>query len=156
MDRIFGGYIFNYVGLIEPDREMNGVFCEFLPQDRYKNIRNLPLNPHGAGPFCRFKIANDVHHSGVYVLTLNENPIYIGKCDNLAKRWGPQGYGSISPKNCFKGGQSTNCKINSLLLEHSKRGEKFELWFYAMHDPGPAERILIINLKPEWNSQIPW
>lgn len=35
---------------------------------------------------------------------------YIGETDNLEKQF-RQGYGNISPRNCFKGGQSTNYKM---------------------------------------------
>lgn len=156
MERAFGGFDFRCVGVIEPDRDVSGAFREFMPQDRYENMGHLPLNAHGDGPFCKFKIAKGVHQSGVYMLTLNDNPKYIGKCSDLAQRWGPQGFGSISPKNCFEGGQSTNCKINSLVLRHSKLGERLILWFYATPDPSPVERTLILDLRPEWNSQIPW
>ena len=156
MDREFGGLYFTHICVIEPDRDVNGAIREFMPQDRYANLRNLPLNAHGDGPFCKFKISKSYNQSGIYVLTLNGDPKYVGKCDNLAQRWGLQGYGTISPKNCFMGGQSTNCKINNMVLRQSKRGGRMELLFHATMDPGPVERTIILILKPEWNLQIPW
>jgi hypothetical protein len=84
-----------------------------MPQSRYRNARDLPLNGHGAGPFCCFSIARGLNVPGVYVLTLAGEAVYVGKCTSLARRFGPQGYGAIQPKNCFVGGQSTNCKILS-------------------------------------------
>lgn len=154
--RIFAGLEFDSVGVIDPVRDAAGEVVAFMPQSRYANARQLPLNPHGAGPFCRFALGAGDHRSGVYVLALNGNPVYAGRCVSLAKRWGGMGYGAISPKNCFVGGQSTNCKLNHKVYEHVSAGDELELWFHAASDPGSFERNLILALRPAWNTQIPW
>jgi len=156
MQRSFAGITFERVGEIDPERDESGAIREFMPQSRYAKAGTTPLNPNGAGPFCRFSIGTGVNSSGVYVLTLDGAPVYAGKCENLAKRWGGMGYGAISPKNCFVGGQSTNCKVNNRVLHHAKAGRLLELWFYPTDDTSVAERALILDLRPQWNNQVPW
>ncbi|HWT81558.1 MAG TPA: GIY-YIG nuclease family protein, partial [Candidatus Methylomirabilis sp.] len=87
---------------------------------------------------------------------LNSRAVYAGKCIDLAKRWGGMGYGAISPKNCFVGGQSTNCKVNHRIYEHLRRGDRLELWFHATAELDAFESHLIRALQPPWNSQVPW
>lgn len=156
MERVFVGMTFRRIGAIEPERDAAGAVIELMPQSRYAKADSSPLNPNGAGPFCRFSVAQGVRAPGVYVLTLDGVPVYAGKCENLAKRWGGTGYGAISPKNCFVGGQSTNCKINNRILRHAKAGTSLELWFHRTAETGAAERALILDLRPQWNSQVPW
>lgn len=156
MNRNLSGYAFQLIGPIDPERDTSGVVREFMPQSRYHNARNLPLNSHGKGPFCQFTAARSLHSPGVYVLTLLGQPVYVGKCRDLAERFGPRGYGAIQPKNCFVGGQSTNCKVNNLLLLHARQGQHLELWFHATADPAPVERDLITKIRPHWNAQVPW
>lgn len=117
MTQDFAGYAFLSIGPIEPERDEKGAVLRFMAQSRYGNVRNFPLNNHGAGPFCRFSIARSVRSSGVYVVTVASKPVYAGNCVDLSRRFGSQGYGAIQPKNCFVGGQSTNCKVNHLILE---------------------------------------
>lgn len=156
MERTFAGMTFQRVGAIDPERDAAGAIREFMPQSRYAKADTTPLNPSGAGPFCRFSVGQGINAAGVYVLTLDGAPVYAGKCENLAKRWGGMGYGAISPKNCFAGGQSTNCKINNRVLCHARAGSSLELWFHPTPDTAAAERALILELRPAWNSQIPW
>ena len=129
MTQDIGGYQFQLIGPIEPERNPDAAVRQFMPQPRYRNTRNLPLNKHGSGTFCRFTVARDTTSSGVYIITVLGKPAYVGECRSLAQRFGSQGYGAIQPKNCFVGGQSTNCKINNLVLQQAKRGQTFELWF---------------------------
>lgn len=156
MERTFAGMTFQSVGAIDPERDASGSIRQFMPQSRYAKAEATPLNPNGAGPFCRFHIAQGINAPGVYVLTLDGVPVYAGKCESLAKRWGTAQYGAISPKNCFVGGQSTNCKINNRVLRHTQAGGSLELWFHRAIDTSTAERTLILELRPEWNSQVPW
>lgn len=156
MEREYGGRTFRFIEVIKPHRNEKEIPYEYMPQNRYGKADCVPLNAHGKGPFCRFDIAEGIHQPGVYIVTLNGDPTYVGRCIDLALRWGPQQYGSISPKNCYKGGQSTNCKINNLILQCYKSGDRLELWFHETNTAKPIERDLIICLKPKWNSQIPW
>jgi hypothetical protein len=89
---------------------------------------------------------------GVYILTVNGEPYYVGECENLSKRYNT-GYGQISTRNCFKGGQSTNCRINKLIFEAYNNSSKVELWFLKTdrHKEIEAELIPIMNVREKWN-----
>lgn len=83
----FVGYEFEHVCNVEPLRDADGVCVRFMPQNRYENARNLPLNRYGAGPFCRFRIPNRFQASGVYTLTADDDLRYVGECANLSARF---------------------------------------------------------------------
>lgn len=144
------GYEFERICAIEPIRDTDSSVRFFMPQGRYKNARNLPLNTYGAGPFCKFKIASRIRASGVYVLMVDEEVRYVGECANLSARFNA-GYGNISPKNCFKGGQQTNCRLNNLIYMAAKAGGHISLWFFQTADYKSVEAVLRITLDPAWN-----
>jgi len=121
-----------------------------MPQDRYRNARNLPLNTYGAGPFCKFKIRNGSPACGVYVLTVDDQIRYVGESANLSTRFN-YGYGNISPKNCFKGGQATNCRLNSMIYAAAASGQRVGLWFFQTADYKSVEKSLRSALNPVWN-----
>jgi len=146
----FGAYEFCHVCDIEPVRGADGALSQFMPQSRYRNTCNLPLNKYGAGPFCKFAIPDRFHICGVYVLTLNHELRYVGECANLSKRFN-MGYGNISPKNCFKGGQETNCRLNSLLYGAALAGQRVSLWFFPTAEYKSVETALRLALSPPWN-----
>jgi hypothetical protein len=109
------------------------------------------LNVHGAGPFCRFAIPAQVRRKGVYVITVEENVVYVGECLDLASRFNT-GYGTIQPKNCYERGQSTNCKVNNLVLKEVKSGRYPSLWFTERTgDRKLVEARLLRALRPPWN-----
>ena len=153
--RWFADLDFGLVGPIEPECGPDGQPREFMPQSRYRHAATTPLNAAGAGPFCRFKIGKGRNQPGLYVLTIDGEATYVGECANLAVRWGLTQYGSISPKNCFRGGQSTNCRINGLILLAAKAGRTIQLWFRPLlvstDERRGAETRLIQALKPNWN-----
>ena len=157
MQRHFAGLAFSLVGLIRPERDVDDNVVEYLPQSRYANRDNLKLNPYGHGPFCRFKIARgrEWRRSGIYVLTCGGSPIYVGETVDMERRWGSNGYGSISPRNCFQRGQPTNCRLNNLILQGAKSGRVFDLWFHPIdggkQDRLDVERMLVAHLNPSWN-----
>jgi len=76
--------------------------------------------------------------------------VYIGKTEDLGRRFN-QGYGNISPRNCYEGGQQTNCRINNFILNSLKENRKITLYFYETADLDNLEPQLIKELKPEWN-----
>jgi len=142
---------FEYVCQIAPESDPQGNPEEFFPQERYENKKNLPLNKYGKGPFCKFSIDKKyAQKSGVYLISIQENIQYVGECDNFHKRF-DMGYGNISPRNCFEGGQSTNCRINSDILKMIKSKEKIQLYFLETEDRFTIEHALIQKLKPIWN-----
>jgi len=146
----FADYEFEHVCDIDPLRDTDGALRQQIPQARYQNARSLPLNRHGAGPFCKFRIPSRFQASGVYVLTLDKELRYVGECANLSARFN-SGYGNISPKNCFKGGQETNCRLNNLLYAALLAGQQVSLWFFRTADYKPVEATLRPTLNPAWN-----
>ncbi|MCX6376449.1 MAG: GIY-YIG nuclease family protein [Armatimonadetes bacterium] len=144
-----GGYTFQFVGQIEPERAGDRI-RRFMPQGEYRNVRSLPLNRYGEGPFCRFRIPSGLHTEGVYVITAGDDVMYVGECVDLSKRFNA-GYGQISPKNCFKGGQETNCRINSLVLHRAEDGEQLGVWLLTTPLREPVEAELIGRYNPPWN-----
>jgi hypothetical protein len=121
-----------------------------MPQSRYLNTRQLPLNNYGAGPFCKFNISSRFAESGVYVLTIDDEVRYVGECANLSARFNA-GYGNISPKNCFKGGQETNCRLNNLIYRAACAGQKITLWFLRTADYKVIEATIRAASRLAWN-----
>jgi len=87
---------------------------------------------------------------GVYALMKDGAVCYIGECEDLGKRFN-MGYGNISPKNCYQGGQPTNCKINHRVLEVSKAGGRIDLYFHQTSQRKAVEKLLIVRCSPPWN-----
>jgi hypothetical protein len=138
---------------IHPDRTANGQIAEFMPQSRYKNAGSDPLNSNGEGPFCRFSLRGLPSQSGVYAVTVNGLIVYFGECVDLSARWGLSGYGSIQPKNCYVGGQSTNCKINHRVLLATKDGATVRLWFHPTDDYKAVESSVLNKVRFPWNGK---
>ena len=135
---------------IEPDRDTNGAVRKFLPQSLYSNENNLPLHRYGAGPFCKFQIPSNVSKAGVYAISVDGEVRYIGETVNLSSRYNT-GYGNISPRNCFSGGQETNCRINNLILEALDANSQIDLWFLPTDEYKTIEADLRRKLTPSWN-----
>ena len=109
------GYDFEFLQKLVPYCNEHEAI-KFSPQDECENKNTVPLLENGKGAFCRFVIdAEDV--PGVYLWLVDDEIIYIGETKNLRKRFNT-GYGNISPRNCYLGGQSTNCKMNKVVLEY--------------------------------------
>ncbi len=147
------GYCFVYVCDIVPrrDKEKGDVFVDH-PQSRYANLKGLSLHTEGTGPFCKFQIPSKNSREGVYALLVNGDVRYVGKCNNLSQRFN-QGYGNISPRNCFEGGQVTNCRVNHCILEATRQGDRIELYFLETRASDSVERHLLSGLLPPWNRQ---
>lgn len=148
---LIGKVSFDFVCEIKPERKPAGNIDKYFPQSRYANKKNLPPNKYGQGPFCYFSIP-EVYSgkSGVYLIKVDENIVYIGECVDFEDRFNT-GYGIISPRNCFEGGQETNCRINNLILQTSESGSKISLYFCETSNRKSIESQLIDELKPEWN-----
>jgi hypothetical protein len=134
---------------IEPVRDAGGQVVRYTPQGRYANAGSQPLHAHGDGAFCKFRV-NTRAGEGVYAFVVGGNVMYVGECADLADRMN-SGYGNISPKNCFHGGQKTNCRVNKLVLECVERRERVGLWFAPTTARKAAEERLIRALSPPWN-----
>lgn len=148
------GIDFHRICKITLEINSEGRPIEYLPQLEYRNARGLRLHEYGQGPFCRFTIPSGFEgKAGVYVLLLDEKPVYVGECGDLSTRYN-NGYGNISPRNCYTGGQSTNCRINSLILEAMKNGSAIELLFAESQGRYGLENFLITELNPRWNKTL--
>jgi len=145
-----GGHSFEFICDIEPLRDPGGAILQFMPQSRYVKASAVPINRYGAGPFCKFKIPRHLRVSGVYALTVTDGVRYIGECADFSARFN-SGYGNISPKNCYKGGQETNCRLNNLIYAAAASGEAIRLWFLPSLDHKDIETRLRDAIKPVWN-----
>lgn len=124
---------------------------EFFPQESYAEKNRLSLHKYGEGAFCRFSIHPKWNNApGVYAFFINDDLAYIGQCVDFAARIN-LGYGRISPRNCYTGGQSTNCKINKLVLNAVKEGFTVVIYFHNTSDYDEVESKLIAYLKPSYN-----
>lgn len=125
---------------------------------KYHNIRNRKLLAFGTKLFCKFRIDKAFSKKkGIYCFAINNKIVYIGRCiDNFGKRINA-GYGNISPRNCYEGGQSTNCRINSYIEEHKN---EIRFGIYDMTNEANAEicslekQLLDLHGSDlEWNIQ---
>jgi hypothetical protein len=147
---IVGGYSFVHICDIKPALNPDGTLSMLMPQGRYAKHDLYPLNKYGAGPFCKFKIPNAFAHAGVYLLVVGDEIRYIGETNNLSRRYN-MGYGNISPKNCYKGGQETNVRLNNLIYVSISAGEVLSLWFHKTDDFKNIEFALRVAHRAIWN-----
>jgi len=147
-------FTFVRVSNIQPELDDTGRLKSYTPHSRYSNLAALPLHEYGAGPFCRFSISSEWKgKEGVYIFLVNDIVKYVGECVDLAARI-TTGYGNISPRNCFKDGQPTNCRINNLVLESVKQGYRITLIFHETKERLNVEAKLLRELRPEWNATL--
>lgn len=143
----------SYICEIVPEKNESGAINEYHPQKSYRNAATSKLHNYGKGPFCKFRIPNNIKLTGVYVIKVDGLIKYVGECEDLSHRFNA-GYGNISPRNCFVGGQSTNCKINAHIIKEKQKGRAIQLYFAATEERLVLERELINQYKPEWNSTL--
>ena len=143
------GYEFSFLQIIEPERDQIGGIKRYYPQDRYENRDNLPLSPYGSGAFCHFSIAAEPV-AGVYLWVVDGKIIYIGEAVNLRQRFN-SGYGNISPRNCYEGGQNTNCRMNKIVLELCEQGKEIRLYFLPTQRYKAVEKELLGKMKTRYN-----
>lgn len=117
------------------------------------------LNRYGHLPFCRFPTPDLPRASGVYVLTVDDEPVYVGETQNLRRAWSSTGFARISPANCRRKtkvtakGQSTNCKVNHRILCAARDGRGIHLWIHETADRRSLKERLRVELKPPWNDR---
>ena len=113
------------------------------------------LNKYGDLKYSLFSLKNEHHHTlkGVYFYYLNDELKYVGRCKDSMQKRVNNGYGKISPKNCFIDGQSTNCKVNALVTKHK---DSIALKIFVMSDNKAIEVLesrLICEIEPVWNGR---
>ena len=143
------GYTFSFLQDLVPKCGADGKAIKYYPQDDYDNKSGLGLHSHGKGAFCRFNIKAD-NWAGVYLWILDGEIIYIGETAGLQQRFNT-GYGNISPRNCYVGGQSTNCKMNKVVLDNFERGKVVSLYFYQTTDYKRVELELLNKIQTPYN-----
>jgi hypothetical protein len=143
------GYEFHYLQDLVPECDAAGNAIKLYPQNDYDNKKGLTLSYHGEGAFCRFSI-NAEDWPGVYLWVVDGQIIYIGETAGLRQRFN-MGYGNISPRNCYVGGQSTNCKMNKVVLGHYERGKAVSLYFYNTPDYKKVELDLLGQIYTPYN-----
>lgn len=143
---------FRFLQIIEVKRDQHGQPVTYDPGSRYINTAGLRRHQYGNGPFCRFSIDQPPGLHGAYALCQGDDVMYVGIANDLARRYN-QGYGTIQPRNCFERGQSTNCRVNQLVLQEAEAGRSLVLWFAGAAQPRPLEEELIRRLQPPWNLQ---
>jgi hypothetical protein len=130
---------------------------EFLLE--LKNIGDLFylqfLNKYGDSVFCDFSIASTpiTKLKGIYSFAIGSEIKYFGRSHDPFEKRLNQGYGHLSQKNCFRDGQSTNCRINSLI---AKKHKDVSFYLYPIDDDieiDRLEKLLIDWYKPDWNIQ---
>jgi hypothetical protein len=143
-------YEFQHVCHIKPVRQENGELKQYMPQALYKDRQSASLHKYGSGPFCKFTIARQLQTAGVYVLSVESGIYYVGECIDLSSRFNG-GYGNISPRNCFRRGQETNCRLNNLIYRTISAGNSISLHFLQTPGRKSIEFELRRHCNPTWN-----
>ncbi len=109
------------------------------------------LNKYGDMSYCDFAISEHLKSKGLYCFTVGDKLKYVGRSHDPFERRINQGYGHLSPKNCYRDGQATNCHLNSLIAsEHSAVSlHVCVLESDALIDS--LEKALIRQEHPDWN-----
>ena len=148
------GYRFKLIQSLIPETDEQGRAIKFYPQEMYRYKNNKKLLKQGTGAFCRFSIIAE-EAAGVYLLTDGDrNILYIGETRNLQQRFNNSRFGSygfITPAACYEGGQSTNCKINHLVLKHFEVVDPLRLYFMETADHKQVERVLLQSFVTPFN-----
>ena len=116
------------------------------------------LNRFGDETYCSFSISDPLDSKkGLYCYALKgmepfETRIqYVGRSHDPFKKRVNNGYGNISPKNCYLDGQATNCHLNSILVQHQSDVAFFVCPLDNRDEIDDLEKALIRKLKPDWN-----
>lgn len=130
--------------------------CEKNIHLKYNNVKKLNLHNYGDKNFCKFKIDKPfTKYKGIYCFAINDTIVYVGRCINSFYQRFNAGYGHICPRNCFKGGRLTNCRINAL-VEQNKDSVRLGLFNMTNNEDICALEKQILKQHGhalEWNIQ---
>lgn len=135
---------------IEPERRADGTLRLFQPQNKYGGRHRVPLHRYGSGSFCRFKVPGHITKPGVYLIVADDTLAYVGECVDFSQRFN-MGYGQISPRNCYAGGQETNCRVNQLILRCAQAERTVAVYFIETPHHKALEDALVKAYSPPWN-----
>ena len=111
------------------------------------------LNPYGDQIYSKYRLRERNFLKGLYIYCVGKEKKYLGRCTDAFYKRVDTGYGNISPKNCYLDGQSTNCRINSLVTQNR---DNISFWICPMDDINQIkeyERLLIVANQYPWNIQ---
>ena len=115
------------------------------------------LNKYGDLAYCKFSLVDKSIKplKGLYAYVLGDTVVYIGlTVDTFDRRFNGQGYGTISPKNCYIDGQLSNCRMNSMVNDSA---DMIGLYVCPLIDDDEivrVERQLIGLYNPQWNTAL--
>jgi len=109
------------------------------------------LNEYGDDTYCDFSVAESLKAKGLYLFTVGDEIRYLGRTHEPFEKRINQGYGHLSPKNCYRDGQATNCRLNSLIAKHWAQIACYVCPLENDNEIDSLERALIRQLQPEWN-----
>lgn len=116
-------------------------------------VYKMFLNRYGDETYNRFSVQDSdwLDRKGLYCYVLDEVVVYVGQSRDCFGKRINQGYGNISPKNCYLDGQATNCHVNSLVTRHQATLKLIlsEVKNLVMMDD--LEKKLIKIWQPLWN-----
>lgn len=151
--KIWGGKPFRLFSAIEPVTDAEG-----RPEETQHFEPGTPnLNRYGHLSFCHFAAPDLPRTSGVYVITVDDEPVYVGKTRDLREVWSSRGYAQIFPSNCRRKtkdtgkGQSTSCRINHRILCVARNGLTIDLWIHETTAPESLKATVVEELDPPWN-----
>ena len=135
-----------------------GLFLKQLKDNKDSFYKNF-LNQYGDCVFSKFKIIDKkiLSKKGLYIYCVNDELKYIGRSKDPFEKRINNGYGRISPKNCFLDGQSTNCHINSLITKNKDIIHLFVLQLKSDILIESLEKDLIEEYSQKnklWNKQL--
>ena len=151
----FSSSISEFVNLLNQYGEVPvGEFLSDLKLDNDKRYLKF-LNPYGDRKYSDFFINDEsiFKRKGLYSFCSDKEIKYIGRCRTNYKDRINNGYGRIAPRNCYIGGQSTNCRINHLFTKERDQIEFFVLPMEDITEIETLEKKLIKELNPPWNIQ---
>lgn len=127
--------------------------------DYLVKVATSSVHQFGSGPFCKFDCPIAItNKKGIYIIVVDGDVKYVGRCTTTFKERIQTGYGRISPHNCSKyGGQLTNCHINSELNKAFVKGQKVEIGILPMDNESDIcdlERWFLNQMRasnPYWN-----
>ncbi|MEI6406995.1 MAG: hypothetical protein WCO85_05645 [Actinomycetes bacterium] len=150
-----GDYEFSLASSIDIRRNSDGSPILKYPHLEYDNKNGLQLLDSGVGPFVLLRLSPPPPDmTGVYSVVQNGTQVmYIGRAEkSIRQRW-RSGASTISPRNCFQGGQSTNCHLNIVIHQSIIDGHRLELFVLLTPDFDLIETGLIAKLQPPWNKR---
>jgi len=151
-DVVKAGFSFRPACEIAVRRRTDGEIETDTPHLRSPLRKGGRLLKGGEGPFCKFNCPSGLKDAGVYLICCDDHVCYVGQSGTgLSQRFGSPGYGSIQPRNCYQGGQSTNIWINANVLQASIANREISVWFLPSQGLDEVEKAIKSRFSPPWN-----